>query len=142
MPAGSGVYVTAADAARRFAVTGSAGSPVKAKFDALAAQWQKDTMFHSSISAIVLDPSYQKIIGLGVAVVPFILQEMRKAPGHWYWALAAITQENPAEHASPGDIGAICDAWIQWGIRRGLLEGRYGSAIAVVPASFSGAHGR
>ena len=63
-------------------------------------------MFHSSITSIVLDPAYQQIIGLGVAVVPFILREMEKAPGHWYSALGAITQENPAQNVAAGDIGA------------------------------------
>jgi hypothetical protein len=37
-------------------------------------------------------------------------------------ALGVITQENPAENAPEGDIEAICQAWLDWGARRGLVR--------------------
>ena len=92
------------------------------EFQRLADTWRRDTQFYSSVSDMVLDPSYQQIIGKGSPIVPFILQEMKKGPDHWYWALGVITQVNPAENAPEGDIEAICQDWLDWGIRRGLVR--------------------
>jgi hypothetical protein len=92
------------------------------KFDALADAWRRDTAFSSSITEIVLDSNYQQIIGMGVAALPLILNELKNAPEHWFWALAAITGANPAENEPDGDIQAAADAWIQWGVRRGIIR--------------------
>jgi hypothetical protein len=104
----------------QFPITGSEGQPLASRFAELANEWKRNTAFSSSLSEIVLDPAYQQIIGLGIAAVPYILSDLSKGPNHWYWALAAITQENPAANAPAGDIEAICDAWLRWGRRRGL----------------------
>ena len=91
-------------------------------FQRLATAWRQQTQFTSSITDIVLDPSYQRIIGMGEAAVSLILRELKKAPDHWYWALGSITQENPAQDAPEGDIAAICQAWLEWGKRRGIVD--------------------
>jgi hypothetical protein len=40
--------------------------------------------------------AYYKIIGMGMAAVPFILKDLEQnEPNHWLWALHAITEENP-----------------------------------------------
>jgi len=70
---------------------------------------------------MVLHPAYQQIIGQGPAIVPFILRELRKGPDHWYWALGAITQQDPAANAPEGDIEAICNEWLRWGRERGII---------------------
>lgn len=106
----------------KFPATITGAGALQANFDRLAAAWRRDTQFYSSVTDIVLDPSYQKIIGLGAAVVPIILQELKKSPDHWYWALAAITEANPAQNVQEGDIAATCQAWIDWGKRRGLVD--------------------
>ncbi|MFZ0496199.1 MAG: hypothetical protein WBE80_02365 [Methylocella sp.] len=105
-----------------FLATSSVGSSLKEKFEKLTGQWRHNTAFSSSVTEIVLDPSYQQIIGMGVAVVPLILQELQNEPDHWYWALAAITGANPAEHVPDGDIQAACDAWLDWGKRRSIVR--------------------
>ncbi len=95
---------------------------LKTKFETLADEWRRNTAFSSSITEIVLDPNYQQIIGMGVAAVPLILNELRNAPEHWFWALAAITGANPAQNEPDGDIQAAADAWIRWGVRRGIIR--------------------
>jgi hypothetical protein len=92
------------------------------KFDRLANEWRRNTAFSSSINEIVLDPSYQQIIGMGVAALPLILNELKDAPEHWFWALAAITGANPAESTPDGDIQAATDAWVRWGTNRGIIR--------------------
>ena len=53
----------------------------------------------SNTAQISLVFSYQKIIGMGPAVVPLILSELQKEPDHWFWALEAITDENPVSES-------------------------------------------
>lgn len=95
---------------------------LQTKFETLANDWRRNTAFSSSMTDIVLDSNYQQIIGMGVVAVPLILNELRQAPEHWFWALAAITGANPAENEPDGDIQAAADAWVQWGLRRGMIR--------------------
>jgi hypothetical protein len=92
------------------------------KFDRLANEWRRNTAFSSSINDIVLDANYQQIIGMGVVALPLILNELKGAPEHWFWALAAITGANPAESEPDGDIQAAADAWVRWGKNRGIIR--------------------
>jgi hypothetical protein len=62
---------------------------------------------------------YQRIIGLGPAVVPLILRELAAGPGHWFWALTALTGEDPA--AETRTFAETTRAWLAWGEERGLL---------------------
>jgi hypothetical protein len=98
-----------------------ANSHLKKDFERLADAWRNEVQFSSSILEIVMNKNYQSIIGQGRAIVPFILNDLKNGPDHWYWALAAITGANPAEHAPPGDIAAISAAWLDWGKRSGII---------------------
>jgi hypothetical protein len=68
----------------------------------------------------VLKP-YQRIIGMGLPVVPLILEELRREPDQWFWALEAITDENPVPAEDAGNVRAMADAWIEWGRQHGHL---------------------
>jgi hypothetical protein len=58
---------------------------------------------------------------MGPEVVPLILAELDKEPDHWFWALEAITEENPVGDNIAGDMAASAKAWVQWGRKNGLL---------------------
>jgi hypothetical protein len=62
----------------------------------------------------MLEP-YQRIIGMGPAVVPLILEELEREPGHWFWALESITEQNPVPPESAGKVGQMAEAWTRWG---------------------------
>ncbi len=79
-------------------------------------------MLSSSIHEKCSHWAYQRIIGLGAAAVPLIIQEIQKGGRHWGWALSAITGEKPAEHAE--SLKAASDAWIAWDQKRQLHERR------------------
>jgi ActR/RegA family two-component response regulator len=100
----------------------AAAPPMREKFERLATAWRAETQFSSSISEIFLNKNYQAIIGQGIAIVPFILEDLKRGPDHWYWALGAITGANPAESAPPGDIAAISEAWLKWGKLKGIIR--------------------
>jgi hypothetical protein len=65
---------------------------------------------------------YQRIIGMGWPVVPLILEELRREPDQWFWALEAITEENPVGAADAGNVRRMAQAWIAWGVSQGLLQ--------------------
>jgi len=43
------------------------------------------------------------------------LKSEGNAPGHWFWALASITRENPVLKNSRGKLLEMAKAWIAWG---------------------------
>ena len=90
-------------------------SKLGARFLMLAEKWHAETKFISSITEKILNSSYQQIIGMGPAAIPFILLELQRKPDHWSWALQSITGEQPAGPEIAGDVCALADAWIAWG---------------------------
>lgn len=88
-------------------------------FSILKAKWEADTALLSSITEIALHPSYQQIIGMGNNAVPLILAELRRNPGHWFWALKAVTGEDPVLPEQRGRIKEMTEAWLLWGHRQG-----------------------
>ena len=88
-------------------------------FSDLAQRWRRETAAHSVLQKKVLHPAYQRIIGLGPVVIPLILRELQREPSHWFWALNAITGEDPVPIGSTFEQAA--DAWLKWGRARGYL---------------------
>ncbi len=68
-----------------------------------------------------MHPAYQRIIGLGPAVIPLILADLARQPDHWFWALRALTGEDPVPAEARGRVKAMADAWLQWGRENGYL---------------------
>lgn len=91
----------------------------KLKFLTLKAEWEIETAHLSSITEIAIHPAYQQIIGMGRIAVPFILSELKKKPGHWFWALKSITGEDPVLPAQRGRIRQMTQAWLRWGRAQG-----------------------
>ncbi len=94
---------------------------LRKRFDALAKKWQRESQTMSSVTQMAMLPSYQQIIGLGSAAVPLILERLRQEPGHWFWALRAITRENPVPQKHAGRVRDMANDWIRWGRKNGFL---------------------
>ncbi len=92
------------------------------RFEALSSRWHNETALLSSITEKAMHPAYQAIIGIGREAVPYILRELRKQPGHWFWALSAITGENPIRPDQQGKMREMAAAWVQWGENHGYLS--------------------
>jgi hypothetical protein len=73
----------------------------------------------SSMTNIVMHRAYQRIIGLGKEVVPLLLTELEREPDYWFWALTAITGEDPA--ATSETMEEATAAWLGWGRERTLV---------------------
>lgn len=91
---------------------------LRSRFTNLVQLWMEETILSSSTHEICSHWAYQRIIGLGSAVVPLIIEEVQKGGRHWGWALSAITGENPAKHAD--SLKAASEAWIAWNQQRCL----------------------
>lgn len=90
------------------------------KFQALAETWRREVQFLSSVTEMVLHPAYQRIIGMGTAVVPHLLRELECRPDHWFWALTAITGADPVKPEDRGKLSKMTEAWLRWGKEQGL----------------------
>lgn len=91
------------------------------RFRALADRWYAETEAISSVSQMAMHPAYQEVIGMGCAVVPLLLQELRQQPQHWFWALRAITGDDPIRPEQRGKVREMTAAWLQWGQEHGYI---------------------
>lgn len=90
-------------------------------FASLVDVWRRETLMLSSTTEKALHPAYQRIIGLGPVVVPLVLRELELHGGHWFWALRALTGENPVEPEDAGNVRKMTESWLKWGRQKGLL---------------------
>ena len=97
------------------AVLTAAPARMTALFHALAERWRDETKFASSTTEIVLHPSYQRIIGFGPQVLPLIFEQLERVPEPWFWALTALTGENPIPAEDVGRTRRMAEHWLQWG---------------------------
>jgi hypothetical protein len=88
-------------------------------FQMNAAKWKQDSMFTSSITQIVLHPSYQRIIGLGPAAIPYIIRDLEETGHQWFWALESITGANPIAPEDVGNPDAMTRQWSTWATQHG-----------------------
>jgi hypothetical protein len=87
------------------------------KFTTLVNQWKGGRSATSSVTDMITHPAYQKIIGMGKGVVPFIISELRadgEEPDHWFWALRILTDVDPVRPEDRGDIVKMANAWLEW----------------------------
>jgi hypothetical protein len=75
---------------------------VPERFQRLAADWKEQTRFLSNSAQMAILKPYQRIIGMGPPVVPLILDELRREPDQWFWALESITEQNPVPPEAMG----------------------------------------
>jgi hypothetical protein len=93
------------------------------RFRSLAKVWKAETELISKVTKKILHPAYQKIIGMGEPAIRLILHDlMANGPDDWFWALTAITDENPISAEIAGDMAAMTEAWLAWGKKAGYLD--------------------
>ena len=93
---------------------------LRAEFETLAEQWRQDTQHLSVISKAVSHPAYFRIMGMGDAVVPLLLEALRDRPAHWFAALRATANVDPSPvNANPAEAR---EAWLRWGRDSGLID--------------------
>jgi hypothetical protein len=94
---------------------------VRERFQRLAAQWKEESRHMSNAAQMAMLRPYQQIIGMGPSAIPLLLDELRREPDHWFWALQMITDENPIPTEAAGKVRLMAQAWVDWGIREGYI---------------------
>ncbi len=90
------------------------------EFKAHVDKWKRATLHSSSLTKMITHPSYLRIMGMGPAVLPLLLKELKERPDHWIVALNAITGKDPAPPGSTFEEAV--DAWVRWGQTGGYLS--------------------
>lgn len=47
-------------------------------------------------------------------MLPLIFARLADRPGHWFWALTAITGQNPVADEDLGNVRRMSEAWLTW----------------------------
>lgn len=100
-------------------LNGMARAAQEEKFIRLRDEWKTQRRHEPSTMKLVMLPAYQKIIGMGPAVIPLLLRELETNLDNWFWALMAITEEDPVPGSIKGDGEAMAQVWLTWGKERG-----------------------
>lgn len=101
------------------AVSEFADTETEREFKRLAQQWHHETGHLSVVFRKAMHPAYQRIIGMGYRVVALILRDLEQNGGYWFWALNAITGEDPLRRDST--YTQSVRAWLAWGKERNLI---------------------
>src|SRR5216117_3328493 len=99
----------------------SQNTDLETTFHELADTWRRETGHVSSVEQLAMHPAYQRIIGLGQPAIPLILNELRTRPNHWFWALRAITGDDPVPPEHAGSLKLMAQDWLNWGTKRGYI---------------------
>ena len=94
---------------------------IEEEFYSNVVKWKADIEIASSMHDVVLNKAYQRIIGLGPTVIPLILKDLKNYGGLWFWALSALTGENPVKQVDAGRIRKMRETWLAWGAKKGYL---------------------
>jgi hypothetical protein len=97
------------------------GRGLSERFHRLAVEWKQQSRFLSNSAQMAMLRPYQRIIGMGPPAVPLILEELRREPDHWFWALEAITEQDPVPPEAMGKVRLMAQSWIDWGEEQGLF---------------------
>lgn len=92
------------------------------RFKRLSSAWREQSAHISSSTEKAILPPYQEIIGMGATALPFIFEELKAQPEHWFWALRAITGIDPVASEHVGRIDKMTEAWIMWAKENGLVQ--------------------
>jgi hypothetical protein len=76
----------------------------------------------ASTTDMSMRPSYPRIIGLGPSALPLILESLEEQPQHWFWALQAVTGENPVTPEHVGLMAEMTGDWLKWARSSGVID--------------------
>jgi hypothetical protein len=96
----------------------------RARFEALVAQWRRETGGWSNPHEIVAHPRYRAIVAMGWEAVPLVLDDLTRNadPDFWGPALREITGETVTlATVQSGRLDAVARAWLALAEKRNWL---------------------
>ena len=89
---------------------------IQENFELYKIQWLENTKFSSTLREIEADENCQKIIDLGVDILPLIFKEIKEDNGRrWIIVLHRMAYVNLMKPGHTGDLKSIVQDWIEWG---------------------------
>jgi hypothetical protein len=96
---------------------------IETEFQREAEVWAKETAHLSSPQQRFQHPSYTTILEMAkdnrYQVIRLMLEDMQANRREWFWALKALTHENPVDQKDSGYKDKMISAWVRWGRRQG-----------------------
>ncbi len=92
------------------------------KFKYHARHWKEDTMFMSSIHAMMENRHHAAIVAMGEEVLPLLFKELEENKDHWFMALHEITGVNPVPAEFAGHVATMREHWLKWGRENGYIK--------------------
>lgn len=90
--------------------------PIEDRFSRWLNAWYEETQYSSSLTDIVSNENYHRILKLGEDAIPLILEELKIDPSiHLLSALTLIAEEDPVPDEYKGDIRKMAEFWLEWG---------------------------
>ncbi len=93
----------------------------RVRFEELADQWERETVYQSFTDKIIAHPAHREIVSMGESAIPLILERMDTQGGLWFHALKEITGENPVRQGDRGKVPVMQDTWLKWGEANGYI---------------------
>ena len=92
------------------------------RFNALKDDWKKNRPRGLDLDHICMHEAYQQIIGMGKPAIKFICEELENEVDFWFWALHAITGENPIPDEDRGKMVTMKMHWLDWAKENGYIN--------------------
>jgi len=86
------------------------------KFVKLINRWIIDTESYSSISAMMMHDNYQELLKMGDVIIKYLIDCLKVQDYTWHYAilLSSLTQENPVQNSSRGNLKEVSKDWLYW----------------------------
>ena len=82
------------------------------EFAECADAWEN--AFFLDMAEMFSDPDYLRIIEMGPAVTPLILERLQARPHWWFPALIVLTGVDPTEGKTYGKLMKTREIWLKW----------------------------
>ena len=92
---------------------------LRQEFQELAARWRLATEQSSDPYEKIAHPAHLRIIGLGPDVLPLVFVELAERGGLWFWALEALTGDDPVPEQAT--MKEVREAWLTYGRQHGYV---------------------
>lgn len=96
---------------------------LESQFNELAERWKSETAVYAASWQIKAHPAFRELIAMGMDAVPLLLNRLSRPCIQWFMALCAITDEDPSPAGHAGIMDRMAGDWLQWGKRKGYLNG-------------------
>ena len=87
---------------------------VQNDFSILKRAWISEVGYQSNPQIIYDNDNYQKIISLGIKVVPILINDLVRENHDWFKALSEILGVNPVKKENEGNFEKMKTDWLEY----------------------------